>query len=144
MPISTTSYNSRDYTCIVGTDAIEGFAEGTGISVTWESDLTSDQAGMNGDVVVSDLNDRRATVTITLLATSASNASLNARAQFGIKGPFELRNVRTGELAVFSEWCWVQAMPQIDIAAEASPRAWVIRLSNAQVRMTPQPPMIPG
>lgn len=137
------TYNARSHILTVGTDLITGFADGTGISIAWESNRTADKAGIYGDVAVSELNDLRATATITLLSTANSNVALNRRAEFRLYGPFELRTVE-GDLALFSPWCWVQKLPDVNVDAEVPNNAWEVRLSEAKIRMLPQPLPVAG
>src|SRR4030067_2805459 len=73
------SIDPKDVTVIVAVKIISGFAQDM-ISIERESNQVEDEVGADGDVARRVTNDRRGTITITLLQTSRSNLFLSTLA----------------------------------------------------------------
>lgn len=141
--MTVSSYDPAGYDLSFAGNIIEGFADGSAISVAREANVATDKAGIMGDVVVSWQHDKRATVTIVLMPTAASNDVLSAAADNRIVGSFLLRD-RNGTTRVQSDHAWVQKIPDLNVEAEAPPRTWEIRLAQAKTRVGSTPALAVG
>jgi hypothetical protein len=141
MPVSV--YDPAGHDLVFAGNVIDGFADGAAISITRDANKASDKIGIGGDVVVTWLHDDRATATITLNATSASNDVLGAAADEHLIGSFLLRD-RNGTMQVKSAFAWVQKLPDVTVEGESPTRAWEIRLAEAKVRVGSTPTLAAG
>jgi hypothetical protein len=138
MAFETKVYNPDEVTIAIGPVLVTGgFADGEFLRIEQESDDTEDVVGTDGEVAVSRTNDRRATVTLMLLQTSASNDGLNAlstavRNSPGMAGginPLYVRD-RNGRALYTAKNCWVQRPPDVSYDRTATSREWVIKVAN--------------
>lgn len=83
------TYDPKDVNVIVGRTALTGFAEGTFVTAERNEDSFTEYVGAQGEVAISESNDKTGEITVTLEATSPSAAYL-----------YELSN-RKGDSAVF-------------------------------------------
>ena len=132
--MTISSYDPAGHDLVFAGNVIEGFADGAPISIVRDANKASDKVGIMGDVVMTWLHDDRATATVTLNATSASNDILSAAADQRVIGSFLLRD-RKGTMQVMSAFAWVQKMPDVTVDTEAPSRAWEIRLAKAKIRV---------
>lgn len=107
------------------------------ISVDYESDTFSDVAGADGEVARARTRDERATVTITLMQSSASNDVLNAAAILDKAAgqgvyPFFLRDLNGTTIASASR-AWVMKPPPIELGKAMKDRQWKIRCANLKM-----------
>lgn len=109
-----------------------GFADGEFVRMEQESDDFTDVNGTDGEVTRSKTNDRRVTITITLMQTSEGNSKLSAinildrRANNGAGvGPFLLKD-RSGT-AIAGGSCWIAKPPSTVYGREATAREWKLR-----------------
>lgn len=131
-------YTPDEVVIVVGPALIEsGLADGEFVRLEQESDDTSDVAGVDGEVSVSRGNDKRATLTIILQATSDHNDTLsvlsnlvrNAPGMTGAIVPFALKD-RNGRAKYTGENCWVQKPPDVSFDRQTTPREWTIRIAH--------------
>lgn len=141
--MTVSSYDPAGHDLIFAGNIIEGFADGAAISIAREANKASDKVGIMGEVVVSWLHDDRATATILLMPTAASNDVLSAAAEGHIIGSFLLRD-RNGTTQVKSDHAWVQKIPDVGVEAEAPARTWEIRLAKAKTRVGSTPALAIG
>jgi hypothetical protein len=136
MPAVTKFYDPDQVLVYFAGQLIQGFADGEYITVEMLSDAFSDVVGTDGEVARSKGNDRRATVTIKLLQTSASNLflssvhinDLNTPAGAGV-GTFLMQDLQGGTF-VQSEG-WIVKFPDNSMDRTATAREWQIRLARA-------------
>lgn len=109
-----------------------GFADGEFIRIEQESDDFTDVAGTDGQVTRSKTNDRRVTITVTLMQTSEGNSKLSAinildrKAKNGAGvGPFLVKDRSGTALHVGS--CWVAKPPTTVYDRGATAREWKLR-----------------
>ncbi len=107
------------------------------VSIEWDSDITTDKVGVDGEVTASKTNDKRATATITLMESSPSNAVLTGFYQSRAVGgdaigvvPFFMEDNISGERVIGPE-AWVLKAPTVEKGSEASEREWTIRIAEA-------------
>lgn len=117
---------------------LEGFGEDTFVEVEYDTEGFTDVTGRDGDVSRSRSNDRRATVTVTIMQTSPTNAALQALHNTDMDTPggagvgaFAMRD-RQGTLVVRADEAWIQTTAPVTLAREVQAREWVIRLARAE------------
>jgi hypothetical protein len=115
-----------------------GFIEGTSISVAFEKPYVSDIAGRDGEVIASISNDKRATISISLLPSSLTNDFLSARLAIAqatksvMDGIVALKDLN-GSTMLFSSKSWIIGWPSpIEFGSDASvgTRKWDIRCAK--------------
>lgn len=131
-------YNSDEILVSVGPVICEtGFGEDEFVRIEQDSDDTEDVVGVDGEVVVSRTNDRRATVTIILMQTSIANDGLTTLSNFvrtapgmvGGVGPFIVKDL-IGRALYTAQNSWVAKPPNVSFAKKATPREWKVRVAN--------------
>ncbi len=113
-----------------------GYADGAFLRIENDSDDTTDQAGTDGEVVVSLTNDRRAVATLILMASSDGNDILAAlrnrmiasKLRAGV-GAFQVKDM-SGRTVISAPQAWIQKPPSAEFAREAGTREWPIRLAQ--------------
>jgi hypothetical protein len=112
------NYSFSNVNVIFGILELTGFGEGDDVVVVeQEADQYSDMAGAKGDVVRSQTNDGRCTITIKLLQTSVSVKELTAiynadrELQTGVL-PMVIEDKEIGETYVVNN-AWISKFPTI-------------------------------
>jgi len=126
-------YDANEVSLIFGGIIIDsGFADGEFCRIEQEADDFTDLAGTDGEVTRSKTNDRRVTITLTLMQTSEGNSKLSAlnlldRRMSGGAGvvPFLVKD-RSGT-ALHAGSCWVAKPPATVYGREATAREWKLR-----------------
>jgi len=118
---------------------ILGFAEGTFIAGEREVDAFSKVAGARGEITRVRSRNRSGTVTITLMAESPSNDSLSAVAVLdeasGLGfGPLMVKDLN-GNTVLSAPIAWIQKVPNVEHATDASTREWVIAVAQFDVHV---------
>lgn len=136
---ATTTYNANEVTISFAGALIDGgFADGEFLRIEKATDDTTDVAGTGGDVAVSPTNDKRSTVTLTLLQTSEQNDVLSAIRTAGRATP---AGVAIGPLFVQdrlgrSLWegaaAWIQRPPIATFDRAATSREWILRVAQME------------
>lgn len=131
------TYDPKDVSLVVAGAIITGYAQDTFIQVDRESNQVEDEVGAEGDVARRITNDKRGSITITLLQTSRSNLILSGLARADeLSGdgifPTIVKDNRGNDLHVGAN-SWIQKMPQTTYRAGIEAREWVIRTSNLQM-----------
>ena len=132
-------YDPNEVSIVVCGIPIEGgFADGTFVELEQDSDDFVDVAGTDGDVTRSKTNDRRATITLTLMSSSPANALLSAlnnidrRAGNGAGvGPCLIKDNQGTSLHA-GEKSWIAKPPTVTYDKTATPRVWKIRVASLE------------
>lgn len=130
------TYDPKSFDIIFAGILLEGFAEGTFVSIASEAPGFSDTVGVDGEVTRNRSHDKRATVTVSLMQTSESNALLSAayladRAAINGAGVGSLRIVdRAGTTVFRASKAWIQNDPDATLEAEAGGRDWEFRCAD--------------
>lgn len=132
-------YNANEITLnIAGAliSEIGGWADGEFLRVEMDSDAVLDVVGTDGEVAAGKSNDKRGTLTLSLLQTSAANDVLSAlynlqQARPGLvgAGPLYARD-RQGRTTLRAPACWIAKPPDISLDRTATARAWKIRVGE--------------
>ena len=131
------TYDPKDVILTVAGAIITGYAQDTFIQVDRESDQVDDEVGAEGDVARRITNDKRGSITVTLLQTSPSNLILSSLARVDeLTGdgifPVLVKDNRGNDLHVAPN-SWIRKMPQTTYRSGIESREWVIRTSNLQM-----------
>lgn len=120
----------KDVSVIVGGKIIDGFGQDQ-IVVDRESNQVEDEIGADGDVARRITNDRRGTITITLLQTSRSNLVLSGLAiadelSGNITFPVVIKDQRGNDIHIAAN-AWIQKMPRTVYRMSVESREWTLR-----------------
>lgn len=109
---------------------LEGFGENSIIRIEPADDAWKAKVGVDGRVSRSRNNNRMATVTVTLMATSKSNAALTALYNADIISPngagigaFMMTDMQGASLNRAAE-CWIKRLPTVEYGNEVGEREW--------------------
>lgn len=126
------TYSFSNVNVIFGILELQGFAEGDdAVIIELETDQFLDMAGAKGDVVRSQSNDNRCTITVKLLQNSGSNKELttiyNADRELGTGvSPMVIEDKETGETYVINN-AWIQKYPSVTRGQGVNSMDWIFR-----------------
>lgn len=118
---------------------LKGFMTGTHIRVARNSDTFNVTVGSDGEATRARMNDKSATVVLTLQAESASNDVLSAAhaadeiSTGAGKGPLSIDDLNGNTLVAAAE-AWVKKVADVEISNEATGREWT--LESGRIEMT--------
>jgi hypothetical protein len=124
-------YDPTMVTVSVAGIEIGEFAKGTFVEVDREADGWGDEVGAGGEVVRFRIADKRGTIKLTLMKSSASNDALSALAiaddldGTGV-GPAQVKDL-SGTSLHHAEQSWVKKIPAAPYGTEATTTEWEIR-----------------
>lgn len=126
-----TAYNAKDCTVVVDGVFITGLAEDM---VTYEKDeeMFSTSVGAQGDVVMSEINNPLATITLTVQATSPQKGYLLNLATAGKVFPIWCTNRSIGERFGGTK-ARIKNYPSLEHGAEAADREFAIQVFDGTV-----------
>lgn len=120
-----------------GGNNVTGYADGTFVKVERDEDAFSFTAGADGEGVRAKSNVKSATVTFTLLQSSAANDIFSAFAladELNNGGLFPLLIKDNNGRSLFAaESAWVQKMADSEFSGDVTNREWVVRTDSLQV-----------
>lgn len=126
------TYDAKEVALIFAGNPISGFADGTFVSVDQNEDSFTLAVGSDGEGARSKNNNRSATITFTLLQTSASNAALAALHNLDILsangdgiGPVLVKD-NSGNSLYTADKAWVRKPPTAEFGREVGSREWTI------------------
>lgn len=124
------NYAPDDIVVTIGTHVAGGFADGTFVTVARQNDSFSSTAGADGEVARARSNDKRGTITLTVLQTSLTNRFLSTLLLLdentgGGIVPVVVRDRNGNTLHVASE-AWVQKPADAAYSKEIESREWVL------------------
>jgi hypothetical protein len=134
------TYDCKNWTIMVAGSLIQGFSEDSTFDIEWESDLFTDSTGADGlDVTRNAQNDFRATVTLKLKQTSASNQILmNIGVVDSIASPktstspptvpVSITSVLPGGAKFIGETCYLKKFPNVPGGKDAGDIEYALRV----------------
>jgi len=126
------NFSFTNVNVIFGILELVGYAEGDDVvNLEVPEDQWNDLAGAKGDVVRSQSNDNRCTVTVKLLQTSISNKELTAlynadRVSGANALPMIINDKETGEIFTINN-AWIQKFPTVTRGQNVNMMEWVFR-----------------
>lgn len=139
MAASFAIYDFDQYVVTLNGIIMEGWADGTALSLVPEADAFNDYVGVDGRVTRTKSMDNRWTATCRLLQTSATNDLLSALLISDTNSPngagvgaFILKDIQGSTLFVGAE-AWIKRAPDITLERNPTERTWVIRVAQGIV-----------
>ncbi len=125
------SYNGKEVAIVIAGQDITGLGEDDFIAVEAEADDWSDFNGVDGETTRSAMNDRRATITLTLAASSPGNNLLDRLRKEDLRTgngtfPVTIKDLR-GDSEFSSEQTWVMKAPDRSFGREIGSVEWALR-----------------
>ncbi len=131
------TYDPAQVALVFGGQIMEGFAEGTFISVERNEDAFSLTIGSDGSGTRTKSNNRSGIFTMTLNQSSPSNDVLSGFAlsdERNNAGTFTgLTKDNSGRSINAAESCWVKKMATQEFSNGSSNREWVIETDNLEI-----------
>ena len=124
------NYDVSQVAVIVGGVPMEGFADGTRVTVEFDEEQFTKVTGSDGLTTRSKSNNYAGNVTITLQQSSRSNDVLSGlwnadRVNNAGVVPILIKD-NSGRTLWAAEHAWVQQMPSQEFGKESSDREWVL------------------
>jgi len=136
--MATTHYNPNAIHVTFAGHFIDGYSEGTMVSLSKASDDYSTKWGTDGKAVRTKLHNKGGTITVTLMATSLSNDRLSeirnndyALPNGGGVGSLTIQNIEGTDVHT-AENAWIQSAPDFSFETEAGTREWVIAFDKLE------------
>lgn len=131
-------YNAAKVAVIYGGAQLDGFADGSFVSIEPAADDVVSVSGADGEIALGVTNDNRHRVTVTLLQTSNSNdvlsglATANKLAGGGVLLPLAVEDL-SGRTLFLAPQAWIVRKPTQDFSKEVGNREWVIETGKPTV-----------
>ena len=134
--MSVRTYDPASVSMFYGEIPISGFAQDAAISVEHDEDDWTLVVGVDGEGTRSKTSNASATITVSLMQSSTTNALLTAArnldvlAPGGVGGKALLIKDGSGTTLFSAVTAWIQKPPTAELNREASTREWVFRTDN--------------
>ena len=134
--MSVQTYDPKEIIVSVNGQIITGFSEDV-VTVSRVEDAVTDEVGADGEVIRILSNDRRGTISISLLAVSASNLVLSIIANADELGggnviPILIKDNRGLDIHVGAE-AWIVKQPDAVYNKSSEPRVWEFRVADLRM-----------
>lgn len=128
------NYDPQAIVVTFGPVLIRGYASGTFVKASQETDAFSDIVGNQGDVVRVRSRDNRGNVEITILASSVTNDQLSAihleDKEFGVLAkPLLIKDLK-GTTLISAKDCYITKFPEVEYGDDGGNRTWMIRCAS--------------
>lgn len=124
------TYDPKDYSLIVGGHIVEGFADGTFLTVARNNDTWALSMGSDGEGARAKSNDKSGTFVFTLMQTSKSNDALSAfhnQDEINNSGQVPvLVKDNNGNTVLEATTAWVRKPADVELGKEITNREWTI------------------
>jgi hypothetical protein len=127
------TYDPSHVSMFYGVIEMQGFAQDAAITVEHDEDDWSLVVGVDGEGTRSKTSNKSATITVSLMQSSAVNVLLSAERELdnntpGGTGGFPILIKDNNGTTVFAaESAWIQKAPTAELNREATTREWVFR-----------------
>ncbi len=135
--MSVKTYDPKAVEIIFAGIPIEGFADGTFITVTRDNPSFNSLVGSDGEGARALTNDKSGTVTLTLLQTSVTNAALSAVINLdentgdGV-APLLIKD-NSGTTLSSAETAWLEKPADVEYGREIANREWTIKTDSLEI-----------
>jgi hypothetical protein len=135
MSVALKTYDPQQYSMIVAGQIMDGYGDGTYITVARNEDGWMYKSGVDGSGARAKNSNRSGRITLTLLQTSDSNDILSAlAAQDELTGgtavfPILCRD-GSGRSVFGGATCWIVKQPDSEFAKEVGTRQWVFETNR--------------
>ncbi len=121
------TYNPKDIKVTLNGVPVTGFSEGSDvIQVAYDTDFVEDKVGVTGEGAFVEHNDKRATITLKLLATSLMNDVMSGLVSANTEFSASIEDARGNTIGAGAA-CRVQKLPDVSFGNEIGEREWNIR-----------------
>lgn len=128
------SYDSNEVVIVINGLTVTGYTDGTFVKVAYNANQIEEVVGAEGEVTRVPSNDRSATVEITLMQTSSSNATLMVLGQQDRKDGSGIFSIlvkgNNGEVLHSGNRAWIKKLPEYSYGKQAENRIWVISVAE--------------
>src|SRR6266542_6710266 len=132
--MGTKTHDPNSIIIAIGPWLVTGYAKGTFVKVSRETDTFTDYAGADGEVTRARQRDRRGTIELVLTQSSPTNDYLSALArqdeQSGTAIVPVLVKDANGTTIHSAGEAWVKKPAESEYGEEVSTRTWTIRLAK--------------
>ena len=128
------NYDAKDVTIIWNGIIVEGYADGTFVSVARDNPSFNKIVGSDGEGARAQSNDRSGTITLTLMQTSITNdlfssaIAVDEQTGDGV-GPFLMKD-QNGTTLCEAQTAWLQKPADQTFAREIETREWIIETTD--------------
>ena len=134
--MSVQTYDPKEIIVSVAGQILSGFSEDV-VTVARLEDAVIDDVGADGEVIRILSNDRRGTITISLLPTSASNLVLSVLANADELGggnvfPVLVQDNRGNDIHIGAQ-AWIVKQPDAIYNTTNQPREWELRVADLRM-----------
>lgn len=136
--MTTSTYDPKNIQLVFAGHFVDGYGDGTFISIARSAPVFTDKVGVGGQVTRSRSHDTRASITVTLMQSSLSNDRLTeimnndlATPNGGGIGSLTIRDIN-GTALFTSANAWIESPPDVAYELEAATRDWIIRCDDLQ------------
>lgn len=135
--MSVATFDPKSVVIAVGGVPLSGFADGTFLEITSDTQQFSKTTGADGFTTRVKSNNNGATATVTLAQSSPSNDFLSGLAaadrltNSGIV-PVLIKDL-SGTTLIFAATAWIQQVPDSSFGNEINNRSWVLDMAEADI-----------
>ncbi len=133
--MATKDYDPLKVAITINGQTVEGFADGTYISVSRNNQSWTVQSGASGETARAKSNDRSGIVELTLMQTSAFNDILSGLF-FSDEGELNAGKFvfalidQNGNTNLAADQMWVQQPPTVEFGKELGDRVWTLETGS--------------
>ena len=134
------TYDPSAVSMFYGEILMSGFAQDAAITVEHDEDDWTLVTGVDGEGTRSKTSNRSATITVSLMQSSETNALLSAARAADVNTPGGVggkpllikdnSGPTPGQTLFSAESCWIQKPPTAELNREATTREWTFRTDN--------------
>jgi len=140
-------YDPKDVVVVYGALVLTGFADGTFVKVAMNEDDFGLKVGADGEGCRVRKRNKSATVEVTLLQSSASNAALSASRALDIETPEgllgkQLSITTSSGNTFFAAAAWIKKMPDVEFSKDVEHRMWVFEMIELEATITGDLPLV--
>jgi len=131
--IGAKTFDINKYIFTFGSIVVSGLASGTFVDITFDAPFYVSSQGTDGEVCRVLRNKTMATITLTLMQSSATNdllsAALEADRAGNIQEPLVIKDLNGTTVAIATQ-CWIEQKPKVTFGDETQNREWTIKAAN--------------
>lgn len=131
------TYDPNYGTLTIDGNIISGFADGTFITISRNSDMWTLQVGTDGEGTRSKSNDKSGRFSFSLMQSSDSNRILSGVAFLDetLNNKAVPVQYKHGDNIYIAETGWIVKYPDSEFSREAGPREWIVETDNLLVQL---------
>ncbi len=130
------TYDSKEWVFQLSGVRVEGFGDGSILTITKNDDMTILEEGVNGDHCFSFSNKTSGTAEITLKYGSKWDGFFDNALTFGSKGILPYTFLHPKSFKFCTGVCMVKEQPATVLGETPEDRTWVLNLSNATMAVS--------